>query len=275
MELAIITPSYIHSRTRYLFAKKSFESLERTFGDHHRHIVVNDELSGTGVIPEGVRGWLPVIKWNEKAKEIYHKGNVTLIGRCGSGSSSASLDAVLKAREEKVELIFIHLDDHIYIPAMRDLVEYACDAFRRDNELLMVRFSGYPQIYNGRIPLERVNDRISFDKVVLKPERRDEYTLWWSYFNEDTVEEKYYSIALWFCIYRLEFLKKVLSYPPVQGMKHLCHVEAYYKNKENWKRFLKEVRGKFGYINMQFGGFEMHRNKNWRELIEMPNNAIR
>ena len=61
-----------------------------------------------------------------------------------------------------------------------------------------------------------------------------------------------------------------------EGTKHLAHVELYFKNGVGFQSLIEAPPdGSFGYINMQFGGIEMHRNKNWEMLLSMPNDPIR
>ena len=56
----------------------------------------------------------------------------------------------------------------------------------------------------------------------------------------------------------------------------LTHVELCFMNGVGFQRMLNTLPdGSFGYINMQFGDIEMHRNKNWEMLISMPNDPIR
>lgn len=274
MKNAIITPSYINTSNRFLLAKKSLESLQTTFSSGYQHIIIDDTPKSAVFVPDKIHSWVPVLKWNLKAKEIYNRSNMILIRRFGSGSASALQHALKEAGKQSANLVFIHLDDHIYIPEMKTLAHHAVDAFERDNSLSMLRFSGYPLIYNNFIPLAYENDKILFDNIILRPRRRNDYTLWWSFFDENSVDGGYWPIALWFCMYRLDFLQKLLDYKPVRKMRHLANVELFYKDKSNWCRFLKEITGKFGYINMQFGGLEMHRNKNWQELVQLPNKGI-
>jgi hypothetical protein len=273
-KIAIITPSYINSRTRFLFAKKSMESLESILNNRYHHIVVDDKPKSTIVFPNKLHPWLPGLKWHKKSNEIYDKPNVSIIERFVSGSASAVLRSVREAINKGKSFGFIHLDDHVYIPTLKSLIDHASKEFDYDSSLMMVRFSGYPLIHNDFVPLTYENDQILIDSVVLRPQRRKDYTLWWSFFNENSVDGGYWPIALWFCLYRLDFLEELLSYAPVQRIRNLGHVELFYKDKDNWRQFLKRVEGKFGYINMQFGGFEMHRNKNWQELLQLPNEAV-
>jgi hypothetical protein len=54
----------------------------------------------------------------------------------------------------------------------------------------------------------------------------------------------------------------------------LGSVEAAFQKPKIWQAFIKKYPGELGYINMQFGGLEMHRNKNWHTLINYPNNPV-
>jgi hypothetical protein len=144
-------------------------------------------------------------------------------------------------------------------------------------DLLWTRFSGYPVMYEGRAPLvPDENDRITFDGVRLAPWRHDDFTVWSSPLTKEVNTGRYWPIAMWFCIYRLSFLQMLLEWAVSEGAKHLAHVELYYKNAGGFQRVLDSApNGWFGYINMQFGGIEMHRNRNWEALLSMPNSAIR
>ena len=271
MKLAVVTPSYIDSKERFEFAEKSLDSLQDAIGTIYPNIVVDD--TPRGFWPR--RLIKPANPWVQKAKELYSGKNITFIQRFGSGSASAILLAIREARNQGCSLAFIHLDDHVYIPIFRDLVSNALSAFDKDEELSMIRMSGYPIIHENYEPLVVRDNKINFDSIELNRQDNDSYTLWWTFFQHQSIEQNYWPIALWFCIYRIDFLEKLLTFDQVPGLKNLCHVEKYYKNKDNWEKFLQSVSGKFGYTNMQFGGLEMHRTEDWEELIKLPNTAIR
>lgn len=278
MNLAIITPSYIHSRKRFLLAKNSFESLQSVFGSKYPHIIIDDNPQKKGIMSF----FSSHSKWYGSAKKIYTGEHITLIKRKHEiGSASATLAAVREARKQGAELIFIHLDDQVYSPHIKNLIEYSCDAFDRENDLLLLRFSGLPILCNqcskssgNRTLLHISRDNVSFENITFTPSRYEEYTLWSSYFNEDTLSKNYW-LALWMAVYRIDFLEELLTYGSVPELKHLSHVEIFYKNKDNWHSFLRTRQGKFGYINMQFGGYEMDKSKNWEEILRFPNTAIR
>jgi len=65
------------------------------------------------------------------------------------------------------------------------------------------------------------------------------------------VDGNYWPFALWFtvCI--------------VKNFTGLNHLEVFFRKKENWSLFIKEISASRGFINIQFGGLEMERNKNW------------
>ncbi len=143
-------------------------------------------------------------------------------------------------------------------------------------DLLWTRFSGYPLIFKDRPEITVNNNNIAFDSVILHPHQHREYTVWSSPLNPQVNAGKYWPIAMWFCIYRLSFLKTILDWSISKGVKHLAQVELYYKKQGGFQRIIDNYPGSsFGYINMQFGGIEMHRNLNWKELLLMPNVAIK
>jgi len=150
-------------------------------------------------------------------------------------------------------------------------------AMENHSNLLWTRFSGYPVIYDNKTPnILNSADEIVFDGVILSPYRNSDYTLWSSPLTEEANKGRYWPIAMWFSIFKLSFLKTLLEWAVANDARHLAHVEMYYKNNGGFQRVLNTFSGdSFGYINMQFGGIEMHRNRNWKELLCMPNDAIR
>jgi hypothetical protein len=219
---------------------------------------------------------LPAARWDRTAESIYFGPNTRLVRRAGSGSASALREAVQLADLDSATHAFIHLDDHVYCPGVRKLLEYGVDALQRDADLLWVRFSGYPVIYNERKPLEVRENCVAFDTVNLNPTRRDEYTLWWSSLDAEIIRGRYWPVAMWFCIYRLPVLAELLDRAILAGARHLAHVELHFR-KEAGFEYLRTAypNGRFGYVNMQYGGIEMHRNRNWRHLLELPNQPLR
>lgn len=277
MKLAIVTPSYINSSERVHYAKKSLQSLVQAFGSDKPHIVVNDFPRGSGILTR----WIPNLKWRNAGKFVYHQPNVTLIQQNRRGSNPATLTAVQEAQRQGADLIFLHLDDNVYSANMTSLIEYACDAFKRDPELLTVMFSSYPLISRQNFPegnkkfIKIEEDGVSFDEVTLKPSRFEAYTLWWSYFHSRMAAGNFWPIAMWNTMYRSDFIAALLSFEYVSKLPRLGQVEKYYKNESNLKRLLENNPGKVGFINMQYGGLEMHRNKDWEDLLKMPNISVK
>ncbi|NQU35261.1 MAG: hypothetical protein HQ521_18700, partial [Bacteroidetes bacterium] len=166
-------------------------------------------------------------------------------------------------------------DDHIYCDPIVELLINGTREMEQNPDLLWTRFSGYPLIYDGRGNLSKKNDRITFDSVVLNSLKRETYTLWFSNLQSDVNKGRYWPVAMWFSIFRLPILRKILILSLKNNCKHLGNVEDYFKNKNGFKWLsLTYPEGSFGYINMQFGGFEMHRNHNWKTLIDLDNNKI-
>jgi len=281
MSLVIITPSHVNSGDRLQYAEKSLHSLQAAIGTDFTHIVVNDipRNAGKGIF-QSLK--LPDLNYYRQVKAVYSQANIRLVHRLGKGSVSATLRAVREAKKCGASLVFIHLDDNIYIPKLKEIFQHSCDAFTQDSELMEIRATGYP-ILSRACTTELGNcsqiqiskDEICFDQVRLHPIRRKDYTLWQTLYHANIMDGQYWALPMWSTIYRADFLEKLLTYDVVHTMKRLGEVELYYKNKDNWQVALPHFSGKLGYINMQFGGLEMHRNKNWQELISLPNTAVR
>ncbi len=184
-------------------------------------------------------------------------------------------EAVAAAVVGGAEYGFIHLDDHVYREGFRELLEYGIDALETNPDLLWVRYSGYPIICNGRPQLEISRDRVRFDTVDLRASRDPGYTLWWSGLDSEVIRGKYWPVAMWFCVYRLPVLAQLLDWALARHVYHLGQAELYFKQADGFSCLQQAYpEGRFGYINMQYGGIEMHRNANWRELLRLPNDPI-
>jgi hypothetical protein len=274
---AIITPSYINAKQRYLWAKESFDNIYEILGDEYPYFVVDS-------IPtlKYTFNLVPDFRYASKPHEIYEKSGVRLIRqKYAQGNRLATLQAVQEAKKIGADLIFIHLDDNVYTPELRQLLSCAVDAFSRDRELLKIEFVGYPLLWQGCSPekgnlsnLTIEEDRVKFENVTLTPTRFENYTLWWSYFHSN-MNGDFWPITLWSTIYRADFLEKILSNPESTKQKHLVNVELYYRINDNWRELIQDFPGKVGYINMQFIGIEKQNNKNWEFLITYPNSSVR
>ena len=276
--LAILTPSRITTAQRYGFSKSSMDSLlQRLGGTPVSVVVVHDSPGWKNVIPKPLRCLSGQLRWDGRAKEIYAGPAVTWVDGEGSGSATALLLAVKVALAEGKTYGFIHLDDHVYGDRFRDILTSGLRAMEERPNLLWTRFSGYPVMYEGKVPLvPNGNNQIAFDGVTLSPWRHDDCTVWSSPLTRAVNSGRYWPIAMWFCIYRLSVLEMLLEWAVAEGTKHLAHVELYFKNGVGFQRLLDTIpHGSFGYINMQFGGIEMHRNKNWEMLLSMPNDPTR
>lgn len=271
VKLAVVTPSCIGNQTRAELARKSLASLRTVVGEDYFHIVVDD-------VPNRKS------KWCSTAENVYAWPNIQLVRRPEQRSNTSALrQAVREAREQGAELVFIHLDDNVYVPEFGALLKHARHAFERDEELMEVIFTGYPILHRkystpqlgNRSCIAVGKNRVSFGSLHLSPTRYRDYTLWWSRFHENMVDGAFWTIFMWQALYRAGFLEKVLAFEGVRGRRSLGRVEQYYKTKVNWRHALLYFFGKLGYINMQFGGLEMHRNKTWKKLICFPNVAVR
>lgn len=250
--------------------------LKRLNGAPVSVVVVHDSPGWKNIVPKPLRCLSGQLRWDGRAKTVYAGAAVTWVPGEGRGSAAALLSAVKVALAGGKTYGFIHLDDHVYGDRFGDLLTNGLRAMEERPNLLWTRFSGYPVMYEGRVPLvPNVNNQIVFDGVTLSPWRYDDVTVWSSPLTREVNSGRYWPIAMWFCIYRLSFLEMLLEWAVAEGTKHLAHVELYFKNGVGFRRLLDTVPdGSFGYINMQFGGIEMHRNKNWEMLLSMPNDPI-
>jgi len=274
-QTVILAPSLIASRKRHNLAVASLKSLRQGIGGDIPLYVVHDNPTRPRLLPVALSGLLPAVRWDRTAESVYSGSNIRLIRRVGCGSASALREAVAAASVNGASYGFIHLDDQVYREDFRILMAHGLDALANDPDLLWVRYSGYPLICKDRPRLEVVSNRLSFDTVNLKPARRENYTLWWSPLEPDLIRGRYWPVAMWFCIYRLPLLAQLLDWALADGALHLAHVELYYKQEQGFTRLQRAYpTGRFGYVNMQYGGIEMHRNANWRELMSLPNEPV-
>jgi len=266
---AVVTPSYIDSQQRADWAKKSLASLDDVIGKSYPHVVVDDTPAATDFVQPDF---------------IYAKPNISLLHRRWVlGSASALLAAVRKARGLGAELCFIHLDDQVYIHIFRWLFQCACDAFKCNKDLQAVHFSGYPILIKrhskpdlgNRTGLTISEDSVSFDTISLSPTRYPTYTLWSSQYHDQMTDGRLWPVMMWMTLYRAGFLQRLLSQALTQDLRSLSQVETYYRNRANWQSLINDHPGKLAYINMQFGGLDMHRHQNWQEMTAYPNIAVR
>ena len=276
--LAILTPSRITTAQRYGFARASMDSLlKRLDGARVSIVVVHDSPGWKQIVPKPLQRLSDQLQWDARASDVYSGPDVTFVPGGGRGSAAALLSAVKLATAAGKTYGFIHLDDHVYGESFKDLLVCGLRAMEERPDLLWTRFSGYPVMYEGKSLLApNEDDHVVFDGVRLSPLRFDGFTVWSSKLTAEVNTGRYWPIAMWFCIYRLSVLEMLLEWAVAQGTKHLAHVELYFKNGVGFQRLIEaHPDGSFGYINMQFGGIEMHRNKNWEALLSMPNDPIR
>lgn len=277
-QLALLTPSRITTAQRHGFASASINSLRSCLkGSIISHFIVHDSPVWKKLLPKPLFSLSSQLRWDQCAEEIYAAPEVTWAQGENKGSAAAMLLAVELALAEGKSFGFIHLDDHVYCDNFGELLCHGLKAMECQPNLLWTRFSGYPVIYDNRIPtMLNNNDKIVFDGVELSPSRNSDYTLWSSPLTAEANNGGYWPIAMWFCIFRLSFLKTLLEWAVANNARHLAHVESYYKNGGGFQRVLNTFTDcSFGYINMQYGGIEMHRNRNWKELLCMPNDGTR
>jgi hypothetical protein len=277
-QLAFITPSYIGSHERADYARRSLASLKATFGTQYPHIVVDDIPHFKGRFVHRFADW----RYRNLAQQVYQGDNIRLIRQHGRSSVSATLRATQEAIRTGHDLVFLHLDDMVYIPQASQLMTHAINAFQHMPDLQMVRLTGIPILSSqcttklgNHTQLTISENQVQFEHLILQPQRFADYTLWWSEFHPDLMQGTYYAIPMWFTVFRASFLEKLLTLnDTVANLRGLGLVELYYKDMANWRDALKHIEGKLGYINMQFGGLEMQRNTNWQTLISLPNQPV-
>ena len=273
-KLIIIAPSYINSIEREKLAKKSLASLRKVTQDNYQLVVTDD-------IPRCPKpfNFIPDLRYLNKGKKIYSANNIIYKRRFGKGSVNALRSCIEIAEKQGAKYVFIHLDDHIYLPIFQSLIKNAISALDHEQDLNFVGFSGYPLINKNSSPdlgnksfLTIKENKINFDNIQLQKKKIENFTLWYSELNNASYSENFWPITLWMNIYRIEFLKELLSRKDIKKIKYLGKAELWYQ--KNWEIIKEDIHGNFGFINMQFGGFEMHRNKNWKTLIQYPNNPV-
>lgn len=277
-KLAVICPSKVSNKERYNFATASLESLLTLFPNQDLQIIVTHDLhksdqSKTSKIVELLK---QPYKWDVEAVQFYKSRGVDVLIGNNHGSAIALLNCVERAIERGFDFVFIHLDDHIYINNFKELIMYGCEFMEQEPKCLWSRFSGYPLIYNGPNVFNFQEQKLCFDGVQLARIAFPKYTSWVSEINDNTNQGRYWPVSMWFTIYRATFLREILKYSiDNDGSRHLANVEDFYKNKGGFAYLVDNYsEHKFAYINMQFGGFEFHRNKNWKELVNQENLAI-
>lgn len=277
-KLAILAPSLIANEERYNFATDSIASLRHHIADKHiTQVIVHDHPKLDRFVPQSMKGLFSQLRWDSKAKGIYDSADLIWVEGDGQGSASAMLKAVNVALSRGKTYGFIHLDDQVYAEDFGQLLSYGLQAMEDQPNLLWTRFSGYPVIFDKKLTITPdVNGQVVFDHVRLYAIRKPEYTLWASPLNDEVNQGNYWPIAMWFSIYRLPFLKTLLEWAINTNTKHLAHVELFYKSGGGFRMLMDAYpQGTFGYINMQYGGIEMHRNLNWRTLLSMSNEPVR
>lgn len=274
MNLAIVTPSRIGSKKRLEFASKSYQSLNRAVGGDYLHYVADDVPTFLGGIPDP--------RFSGKAPEVYAGSHVRLSREYGEGSVPAFRRALAQARVDGANLAFVHLDDNVYLPCLRELMAHAIEAFKNVPDLQLIRLGGYPLLHDDSDPvrgnlthLDVSPDAVVVGGLIFEPARFDDFTLWSAPFTPAMARSDVWCLVQWLVIYRIGFLQTVVETSQSAGPRHLSHVEKYFRDPGNWERFIRDHPGRMGYINWQFGGHEMERSAEWETLLRYPNTPLR
>jgi len=178
--------------------------------------------------------------------------------------------------------VFMHMDDNCYLPVAGPLVQQAVRAMDDDESLGVVRMTCYPMVGSfcnpelGNKTLLTIRDEsVSFEQIKLTPRRYEDFTLWSSPYQPESNDGTFHPLTLWSVIYRIDFLEKLLSHPDLRQCLHLTHAESYYRKPEHYREFMSWYQGKFGFINMQYVGYETHQNEGrWQEIVNRPNTPV-
>jgi hypothetical protein len=274
-KLCFLAPSRVESSRRLSLACASLKSLRDNGGSGYPMYVVQDEPCRSAFLPRWAAGWLPAVRYSEAGAQAYIKNVSKFIRRHGAGSASALLEAAEAAVADDCNLGYIHLDDHVYHPHLRQLLLFSEEEMCASSNLIWLRFSGYPLISQRGREFSRSGQSVAFDSVVLVPHSRGRYTLWTSDLGPHISEGAYWPVAMWHSVYRLPVLCHMLRWALEQpGVHHLADVEVLFKSDVGTTWLCEQYPNcSFGYINMQFAGFEMHRNKSWKKLLSGLNAA--
>lgn len=269
-------PSLIDSQERYEFAEVSFKSLTAHLPKSVLQIFIVDESP---------------IDWKQSVIELYSDERVKLLHGCSNNGSAAALKlAVDEAKRHKFKLGYIHLDDHIYTELFSTLVPDGACQMNQDESIKFLRFSGYPLIHSEMEPLKTSGDWMLIDEVKFKKIKTECNNLWLANLSDSFCNDAsdYWTVTLWHCLYDLEFLSDILTFgssfflsktsikrKALKQKIHLAHIELYFRNFRLFEKLIaKWPQSKFGYVNFQFVGFEMHRNANWEDLLRSENRKL-
>lgn len=254
MKLAFVTPSKIDSDQRLNFARKSIKSRYDIL-PNIKHYIVDSSFP----------------RYKNAVMNMYNKceiinSNVDML--------TATKIAINHAIHDGHQYIFIHLDDMYYIPICNQLLEYCKSLTNMD----IIRLSGWPIIFPGCVNgnatfLDIQNDMVKIKnaEVSFKPERKQDFTLWSTAFKDIGNVGRFWTLPMWFTIYSTELITHLLKTCP-QKNGTLGNLEVYHRN--NWNKVKNMFPNKrIGYINMQFGGFEMHRHH--CDISKFTNKEIR
>lgn len=262
MKVTAIIPSKIDSHQRWEWSKSSMLTMRSSgfFAELDEAVVVDDSLYA----------------YKEHSKDVY-QGCKFIDGK-GQGMTWATIEALDASSND---YCFIHLDDMVYWERAKDLLSKAKIALNA-NSIGIIHFSNYPLIDEGTTLKGNTNylqiesEFIKFDGGLFKPQRYENFTLWTSPLKTNMIDGPYWPAAMWFAIYKKDILRKMLTSAYAAGKNVLGGVETFYRDHKNWDTLCFEHEDNpIGYINMQFGGFEFHRNARWKEIVASPNIEVR
>ena len=263
MNTEILLPSYVDSFERLEFMLESLFQIESHLDKDVLKTVIFDSPSSFSLKK----------RIFTRVSNIIYKKNGWCVQR---GDDAGSLEAVLKALSiSKSRNIFMHLDDHCYNSKFSELLRIGDEYISEFSDVFSVRLSGRPLISDEGHTYKIVNGEIVIDDLILM---RSSYkgTYIYSTSLEDLIKKtSIWPVTLWFCIMNRRLLQFLLDNVSSGYRKSLATAENYFLSEDGVNFLLKNYgKKRVIFIDMQKGGFEMHRNPNWSELIEIENPTI-
>ena len=200
MSICIIAPSYIDSDERMKFATDSFDSLKNAQQNYQFPIFVNDESP---------------FDWKSDVQSLYSGENIEILhGIDQTGSAAALLRVAEYALSNGYKFGYIHLDDHVYIELFEKLLKVSEQFMIDRKDVKWLRYSGYPLIGNSQKPSWQITDhKLNFCNVEFTKTLYNENNFWTSPVLQSLQlgDSSYWTIALWHCLFDLEFLCDLLK----------------------------------------------------------------
>lgn len=276
--LSIIGTSYIDAPQRLDWASRSLESLRESAPNVRSFISLEYPYREKRFLPFKI----PNRKLADQAVKLYQNHEVYWDWTRKRSSVEGLRVALERSIKEESICAFIHLDDNVYVKDLGKLLQYAEHSLANHDDLMAVKLTGYPMLtkttdtsLGNRCFIEEEGRCIRSGAIRWEPRDQTDYTLWVCDIEESYREKMFWPLGLWLAVYRSEFLLDLLEVACRREFRHLWEIEKYLHSKENYRNLGMDRGSKVGVINLQFGGTEMEKKPNWKELLSSPNSPIR